>query len=165
VKSSTPADDAELVRRAQAGDRAAFGDIVLKRHIIQALLEEAGDGITLAVDSALAGTADTDRIVADRPDTGRFTFEAVQLQAIGETVAPAEGHGVWIGLMHLGRDGAGWLAEAIREARADGSLRTAPLRDLIARVVAAGHSVRVVYGRGGWVNVNDVAGLVDASGL
>jgi hypothetical protein len=32
-------------------------------------------------------------------------------------------------------------------------------------MVAAGHSVRVVYGRGGWVNVNDVAGLVDASGL
>jgi len=147
------------------GTLIAFGDIVLKRHIIQALLEEAGDGITLAVDSALAGMADTDRIIADRADTGRFTFEAVHLQAIGETVAPAEGHGVWIGLMHLGRDGAGWLAEAIREARADGSLRTAPLRDLIARVVAAGHSVRVVYGRGGWVNVNDVAGLVDASGL
>ena len=35
----------------------AFGDIVLKRHLIQALLEEAGDGITLAVDSALAGTS------------------------------------------------------------------------------------------------------------
>jgi hypothetical protein len=67
--------------------------------------------------------------------------------------------------MHLGRDGAGWLGEAIREARADGSLRTARLRDLLIRVLAAGHSVRVVYGRGGWVNVNDVAGLVDASGL
>ena len=39
------------------------------------------------------------------------------------------------------------------------------LRDLLNRVLAAGHSVRVVYGRGGWVNVNDVAGLVDASGL
>jgi len=25
--------------------------------------------------------------------------------------------------------------------------------------------VRIVYGRGGWVNVNDVAGLVDASSL
>ena len=147
------------------GTLIAFGDIVLKRHIIQALLEEAGDGITLAVDSALAGMTDTDRIIADRADTGRFTLEAVQLQAIGETVAPAEGHGVWIGLMHLGRAGAGWLVEAIREARADGSLRTARLRDLLTRVVAAGHSVRVVYGRGGWVNVNDVAGLVDASGL
>ena len=68
----------------------AFGDIVLKRHLIQALLEEAGDGITLAVDSALAGTADTDRIVADRADTGRFSFEPVQLRTIGETVAPAD---------------------------------------------------------------------------
>jgi len=32
-------------------------------------------------------------------------------------------------------------------------------------VLAAGRPVRVVYGRGGWVNVNDVADLVDASGL
>jgi phosphoenolpyruvate phosphomutase len=147
------------------GTLVAFGDIVLKRHIIQALLEEAGDGITLAVDSALAGTADTDRILADRADTGRFSFDEVRLRAIGDAVAPAEDHGVWIGLMHLGREGAGWLAEAIRAARADGSLRTAALRDLLARVLAAGHPVRVVYGRGGWVNVNDVAGLVDASGL
>ena len=52
-----------------------------------------------------------------------------------------------------------------RSARADDSLRRAALRDLLNRVLAAGHSVRVVYGRGGWVNVNDVAGLVDASGL
>lgn len=147
------------------GTLIAFGDIVLKRHLIQALLEEAGDGITLAVDSALAGTADTDRIVADRADTGRFSFAAVQLQAIGETVEPGDSHGVWIGLMHVGRDGAGWLMQAIREARADGSLRRARLRNLLIRVLAAGHSVRVVYGRGGWVNVNDVAGLVDASGL
>lgn len=28
MKSSTPADDAELIQRAQAGDRAAFGVIV-----------------------------------------------------------------------------------------------------------------------------------------
>jgi hypothetical protein len=67
--------------------------------------------------------------------------------------------------MHLGREGARWLVEAIGEARDDGSLRSARLRDLFMRVIAAGHSVRVVYGRGGWVNVNDVAGLVDASGL
>ena len=148
-----------------AGTLVSFGDIVLKRHLIQALLEEADDGITLAVDSALAGSDDTDRMLADRADTGRFSLDEVQLRAIGEAVAPAQSHGVWIGLMHLGRDGAGWLREALHEARADGSLRTAPLRDLLVRVLAAGHPVRVVYGRGGWVNVNDVAGLVDASGL
>ena len=55
--------------------------------------------------------------------------------------------------------------EAIREARADSTLGTARLSDLLSRILARGHSVRVVYGRGGWVNVNDLAGLVDASGL
>jgi thiol:disulfide interchange protein len=54
---------------------------------------------------------------------------------------------------------------AIDAARADGSLRTTAIRDLLGRVLAAGHPVRIVYGRGGWVNVNDVAGLVDASSL
>ena len=147
------------------GTLVAFGDIVLKRHIIQALLEEASSGITLAVDSALAGTGDPDRVLGDRGDSGRFSFEEVQLRAIGDTVAPAASHGVWIGLMHLGREGAAELVDAIREARNDGTLRTERVSDLLSRVLARGGRVRVVYGRGGWVNVNDLARLVEASGL
>ena len=148
-----------------AGTLVAFGDIVLKRHIVQALLEEAGDGITLAVDSALAGADKPDRVRGDRPDTGRFTFEDVVLSAIGDGVTPGESHGVWIGLLHLGSDGAGWLRAAIAAAREDGTLGTSRLSDLLSRVVAAGHPVRMVYSRGGWVNVNDLRDLLDASGL
>ncbi|HEY3188070.1 MAG TPA: isocitrate lyase/phosphoenolpyruvate mutase family protein, partial [Solirubrobacteraceae bacterium] len=147
------------------GTLVAFGDIVLKRFIIQAVLEEADRGITLAVDSALAGAAKPDRVLTDRADSGRFTFEDVRLRAIGDGVPAADSHGVWIGLLHLGHDGATWLTEAIREARADGTLATARLGDLLARVVARGRPVRIVYHRGGWVNVNDLADLVDASGL
>ncbi len=147
------------------GTLVAFGDIVLKRYILQAVLEEAGSGITLAVDSALAGAPEDDRVLADRADSGRFSFEEVRLRAIGDAVPPAAGHGVWIGLLHLGHDGAAWLVEAIQEARADGSLPTARLSDLLSRVVAQGRPVRIVYHRGGWVNVNDLADLVDASGL
>jgi phosphoenolpyruvate phosphomutase len=147
------------------GTLVAFGDIVLKRHIIQALLEEADAGITLAVDSALAGTPTADRVLGDRADTGRFSFEDVRLRAIGDAVAPETSHGVWIGLLHVGRDGATWLADAIAAARADGTLANARLSDLLSRVLAHGHHVRVVYHRGGWVNVNDLADLVDASGL
>lgn len=143
----------------------AFGDIVLKRHIIHALLEDAGDGITLAVDSLVAGADRPDRVRCDRPDTGRFSLEAVTLAAIGREVDPAESHGVWIGLLHLGREGAAWLSEAVQEARADGTLRTASLADLLARVRGKGRPIRVVYSRGGWVNVNNIADLVDASGL
>jgi phosphoenolpyruvate phosphomutase len=147
------------------GTLVAFGDIVLKRHIIQALLEEADTGITLAVDSALAGRALPDRVRGDRPDTGRFSFQDVRLRAIGDAVIASESHGVWIGLLHLGREGAAWLAEAIAEARADGTLRAARLSDLLSRVLAHGRPVRLVYHRGGWVNVNDLTDLVDASGL
>jgi phosphoenolpyruvate phosphomutase len=147
------------------GTLVSFGDIVLKRHIVQALLEEADAGITLAADSALAGADGPDRIMGDRPDTGRFSFEGVFLRAIGDSVRPAESHGKWIGLLHLGGDGAAWLRDAIAQARADSTLRTARLCDLLARVIANGRPVRVVYSRGGWINVNNLADLVDASGI
>ncbi len=146
------------------GTVVAFGDIVLKRHIIQALLEEAGDGMTLVVDSGLAGAEVPDRVRAERADSGRFSFAETRLQEIGE-VTPAASHGAWIGLLHLGREGASWLREAIAAARKDGTLATARLSDLITRVIAAGRPVRVVYTRGGWVNVNNLADLLDAGGV
>src|SRR5262249_2721341 len=127
--------------------------------------EESGDGITLAVDGALAGADKPDRVRGDRPDTGRFIFEEVVLRAIGDGVTPGASHGVWIGLLHLGTDGAGWLRAAITAAREDGTLRTARLTDLLSRVLDLGHPIRIVYSRGGWVNVNDLRDLLDASGL
>jgi hypothetical protein len=80
-------------------------------------------------------------------------------------VPPPDSHGIWVGLLHVGTDGVTWLRDAIAAARADGTLARASVADLLARVRAAGHPVRVVYSRGGWANVNDIAGLVDASGL
>ncbi len=144
------------------GTLVAFGDIVVKRHIVQALLEEATSGITIAVDSALAGADEPDRVLGDRPDAGRFSFEGPSLVRIGETVTPAESHGVWIGLLHAGSDGTAWLREALAAARADGTLGRASLADILTRIRAAGHPVRMVYSRGGWANVNDLADLVDA---
>jgi phosphoenolpyruvate phosphomutase len=151
-------------RELVPGTVVAFGDIVVKRHIIQALLEEAGDGVTVVVDSGLAGADVPDRVRAERADSGRFSFAETRLQEIGD-VPPAASHGAWIGLLHLGRDGAGWLQEAIAVARKDGTLRAARLSDLVTRVVSAGRPVRVVYTRGGWVNVNNLADLLDAGSV
>jgi hypothetical protein len=117
------------------------------------------------VDSALAGADEPDRVVGDRADTGRFTFDGVTLVAIGDRVAPRDSHGVWIGLLHVGADGVQWLRTAIASARTDGTLRRGAIAELLARIRAAGHPIRIVYSRGGWTNVNDVADLVDASGL
>jgi phosphoenolpyruvate phosphomutase len=147
------------------GALLAFGDIVLKRHIVQALLEEAGEGITLSVDSALAGHDVPDRVHGSRPDAGRFSFAPVHLTAMGDTVAVHRSHGAWIGLLHLGTEGARWLREAIAESRADRTLAHGRISDLLTRVLARGRSVTVVYTRGGWVNVNNLTDLIDASGI
>jgi phosphoenolpyruvate phosphomutase len=147
------------------GTLVAFGDIVLKRHIVQALLEEADDGITLSVDSALAGHDVADRVRGSRPDAGRFSFEPVRLAAIGDAVEARDAHGGWIGLLHLGAGGAAWLREAMAEARADGTLAHARISDLLTRVLARGRALTVVYTRGGWVNVNNLADLIDASAI
>src|SRR2546427_607901 len=48
------------------GTLVAFGDIVLKRHLVQALLEDAGEGITLVVDATLAASAAPARVRASR---------------------------------------------------------------------------------------------------
>jgi phosphoenolpyruvate phosphomutase len=143
----------------------AFGDIVLRRHVIPALLEEAGPGLTLIVDAGLAGAALPDRVRAERPDTGRFSFEGTALEAVGDEVPAADSHGVWIGLLHVGAEGVAWLREALDEARAAGHLRTDRLADLLMRVRSRGRRIGVVYIRGGWVNVNTLRDLVDASGL
>src|SRR5207247_4911320 len=117
------------------------------------------------VDPTLGRGAPPDRGGAARPDSGRFDVDEVWLVGSAAAVAPAASHGVWVGLLHAGRDGAAWLREAIAAARADGTLRTARLSDLVTRVLAAGRPARVVYVRGGWVNVNNLTDLVDASGL
>src|SRR5207247_392261 len=86
-----------------SGTLVAFGDIVLKRHLVQALLEDAGEGITLVVDSTLAASATPDRVRAARPDSGRFEFDEVWLVGIGDAVAPAARHGVRVGHLHPAR--------------------------------------------------------------
>jgi phosphoenolpyruvate phosphomutase len=171
VDNTAFADTGEAYSLALAEDELApgtlvsFGDIVVKRHIVQALLEEADAGITIAVDSGRARADEPDRVIGDRADSGRFSFEGVRLVAIGDAVVPFESHGVWIGLMHVGADGVAWLRAAIESARAEGALAHASLAELLARIGAAGHAIRVVYHRGGWANVNSLADLIDASGL
>ena len=126
-------------------------------------------------DVADATESGEEHLVADAPGTwtdvplreavrllSRLHPDEIRLVAIGD-VEPAASHGAWIGLLHLGRDGAGWLREAITASRADGTLRDARLSDLLMRVVAAGRPVRVVYTRGGWVNVNNLTDLLDAT--
>lgn len=143
----------------------SFGDIVIKRYVLHSLLEEAGDGITLLVDSKMAGQECPDRVSCDHAYTGHFSFDPVHLKEISDSMDLKKSHGVWIGTMHLGAQGSMWMKEAIAESRADGSLRKARIGHLITRILAKGHPIRVAYVHGGWINVNTTTDLINAAAL
>ena len=104
------------------GTLVAFGDIVLKRHIVQALLEEAGRrNHARSRQRARRRRRHRPRHRRPRP-TPAASASRARLRAIGDAVAPADSHGVWIGLIHLGRGARAGSRETIRAARADGSL-------------------------------------------
>ena len=142
----------------------SFGDIVVKRHVIHALLEDRDEGIAILVDSKLAQSPQPNGVRCDRPYSGRFELHPIHLVEI-DTVAPEANHGIWIGLMYVGSQGATWLRDAIEQARADGTLRTARICELLARVLRNGQPVRVIYTHGGWINVNNLADLLEAAAL
>ena len=152
-------------RRSAPGTLVAFGDIVLKRHIIQALLEEAGTGSrspsTARSPAPPTPTASSPTAPTPAASASTRCGSAPSATPWRRPRATASGSGscTWAATAPAGCGG--------HRARRAPTAASAPRRcsDLLARVLAAGHSVRVVYGRGGWVNVNDVAGLVDASGL
>ena len=146
------------------GTLVSFGDIVLKRFIIHSVLEEAGPGLTIAVDSQFRSADYLDRVICDRAYTGRFELDATHLKAIGASVA-GDPHGAWIGLLHAGQDGATWLREAIDECREEGTLGRARLADVLTRIMRSGRPIQVVYTHGGWINVNNTADLLHASAL
>lgn len=147
------------------GTLVSFGDLVLKRYIVHSLLEESDQGITVVVDSKLVGPGQPDAVNTDRPYSGRFDLASVHLQQIGSRVCADSSDGAWIGLLHVGDQGATWLAEAVEESRAAGVLRSERIADLLTRVVGKGRAVRVVYIHGGWINVNRTSDLLDAGAL
>ena len=115
----------------------------------QALLEEAGEGPHARRSTArCAGQDAPDRVRGDRADTGRFTFEPVRLGAIGDAVPPAESHGVWIGLLHVGARRRGVAARGHRRGARRRHAARARLTDLLARVLARGrHGPRRLHAR------------------
>lgn len=143
----------------------SFGDLVIKRFILHSLLEEADAGISIVVDTKGPSSERPDRVRCDRRYTGRFELVPVQLADIGAAVTEESADGEWIGLLHLGEDGASWMREAIEASRAAGVLRRERVPDLLKRVMEAGHPVHVVYIHGGWINVNDTEHLLHAGTL
>jgi len=146
----------------------SYGDILFRRHILESLLETQAD-IAIAVDALGRSRADepervTDLVGCSRPYTGNYLEEEapVWLRRIGNDLRAEEVHGEWIGLVNLSARGSELLRAELEAMRADGSLPTASLLDVFARLVGAGHQIGVRYVLGSWLDVDDAFDLAKA---
>ncbi|MFC7475030.1 phosphoenolpyruvate mutase [Dankookia sp. GCM10030260] len=146
----------------------AYGDVLFRRHILDALLTSEAD-IVLAVDSlgtaARATTTPRDLVAADRGFSGDYLDDLpAQLRRIAPDLPPAEVCGEWMGLVRVSAAGAGWLREELAAMEAEGLLETADLPRLLTRL-AARHPVRVLYFTGHWLDIDTLGDLAEARNL
>jgi phosphoenolpyruvate phosphomutase len=148
----------------------SYGDILFRRHLLDALLAAEGD-VVIAVDALQrnrAADADPERVSdlvgCSRRHTGDYLEDEapVWLQRIGNDLSAAQADGEWIGLAKLSPTGAALVRGALDAMRADGSLLRASLLEMLSRLIAAGHPIGVVYVLGGWLDVDDAFDLARA---
>jgi phosphoenolpyruvate phosphomutase len=147
----------------------SYGDILFRRHLLDALLAAEGD-VVVAVDALQRNRAEADpERVADlvgcsRRHTGDYLEDEapVWLRRIGNDLRPAEADGEWIGLAKLSARGTALVRAELDAMRADGSLARASLLEMLSRLIAAGHPIGVVYVLGGWLDVDDAFDLARA---
>jgi phosphoenolpyruvate phosphomutase len=157
------------IDRLQGPCVVSYGDILFRRHLLDALLAAEGD-VVVAVDALQRGKADldpervTDLVGCSRRLTGNYLDDEapVWLRRIGNDLAPTEADGEWIGLAKLSGRGAALVAAELEAMRADGSLARASLLEMLSRLIAAGHPIGVVYVLGGWLDVDDAFDLARA---
>ena len=147
----------------------SYGDILFRRHLLDALLAAEGD-VVVAVDALQRSQADadpervSDLVGCSRRYTGDYLEDEapVGLRRIGNDLPPAEADGEWIGLAKLSARGAALVRAELEAMRADGSLARGSLLEMLSRLIAAGHPIGVVYVLGGWLDVDDAFDLARA---
>ena len=134
----------EAASLACAADRlhapclVSYGDILFRRHILDAVLAAEGD-VVLAVDAlgrrrAEAPDKVADLVVCSRPHAGDFLEDEapVWLTRIGNDVPADQVHGEWIGLAKLSARGAGLVRAELEVMGADRWTERASLLELFS---------------------------------
>ena len=148
----------------------SYGDVLFKRYVLDELLETEGDYV-VAVDSMAADTTPpkgterarkADWAACSEPHSRKTLLEKVLLKDMVTDPASAGITGEWTGLLKMSGNGA----KAVREllgTLSEKELATASVPDLLRRLVREGREVKVVYTRGGWLDVDTLSDVLRGS--
>ena len=136
----------------------SYGDVLFKKALAQELTE-TDDDIVVMVDANFHDSRNRGRVAdfvsCSEPASKRSFYNTVTLKRFSP--AEAEIHGEWMGIVKLSPKGAKVVSDRLRALAAEPErLRGMKLPDLLDQLVAAGHTVRVIYTAGHWLDVDSV---------
>ena len=143
----------------------SFGDVIFKRHILDSLAEPDADFVITAdtdwQESVNLGRA-ADYVHCTKPHSRRDFYREIYLQQAGETIAVDQRHGEWMGVLKISAKGVPVLRAVVKELAAMPENRRAKLHQLLDELVQRGHSVRVIYTTGHWLDVDTIDDVLAA---
>jgi len=146
----------------------SYGDVLFKRYVLDELLETEGDFVvavdSLAVDPSQTGGAQrkADWAACSEAHSRKTLLAHVLLKDMVTDPTSPGITGEWTGLLKLSANGAKAVRE-ILSTLSEKDLATASVPDLLLRLVREGREVRVVYTRGGWLDVDTLSDVVRGS--
>jgi phosphoenolpyruvate phosphomutase len=146
----------------------SYGDVIFKRHVLDEVLDAEGDFV-IAVDSLPAQDSSADQkprradwAICSEPHSRKTLLGNVSLKDMTTTPDSAGITGEWTGILKTSANGAKTIATMIA-GMSEGDLAKLSMPDLLRRLVKDGKAVRVVYSRGGWLDVNTLGDVVKGS--
>jgi phosphoenolpyruvate phosphomutase len=138
-----------------------FGDLLVKKHVAQLLMETSGDFVIMA-DSRWESPRDTSEnpnyITCSQENSRALFWKPADLEAVGPSLPNI--HGEWMGLLKVSDTGAEYLRKFLGKQRA--RLQGSQMPDLLRALLAEGKAIRVVYSVGGWLDINSVEDVLSA---
>lgn len=143
----------------------SYGDVMFKKNVLDELLEAEGDFV-IAVDSLPVQDQDKSRVadwvIASEPHSRKTLLGNVTLKEMARTPDAAGITGEWTGILKTSAAGGKILSDLLAKIE-PAELAKLSMQDLLRRVVKDGHTVKVVYSRGGWLDVNTLSDVVKGS--
>jgi len=143
----------------------SYGDVVFKRHVLDELLDAEGDFV-IAVDSLPAQEQPKDAkprradwAICSEAHSRKTLLGNVALKDMATAPDTPGITGEWTGILKTSAAGGKVIADLLEKLPA-GDLAKLSMPDLLRRLVKDGKTVRVVYSRGGWLDVNTLGDVV-----
>jgi phosphoenolpyruvate phosphomutase len=144
----------------------SYGDVIFKKHVLDEVLDAEGDFV-VAVDSLPAQETATPRradwAICSEPHSRKTLLGNVTLRDMASTPDAQGITGEWTGILKVSAEGSAKIKALLEGMRGSPELARLSMPDLLRRVVQEGNTVRVVYSRGGWLDVNTLADVVKGS--